>query len=164
MGLGCERGEHGVARAAGVAFRPEFTWFQIRVPLAYAKSERGAIAVTHRFLKERPRTPREPDDDGNSRNTGGAPKPACGSPGALTTFVPNLVGLSGLLPGGQLEINAVHRPTAKRDDQPCRCRSWLPWRDSPRRRSPTCSQGCRQRSVAEMSDKIACKCGSPTFY
>ena len=126
MGLGCEGGEHGVARAAGVAFCPEFTWFQIRVPLAYAKSERGAIAVTHRFLKERPRTPREPDDDGNSRNAGGAPKPACGSPGALTTFVPNLVGLSGLLPGGQLEVDAVSSTTAPRDGPRCRRRFCLP--------------------------------------
>jgi phage-related protein len=37
----------------------EFKSFQIRMPFAYAKNERGVIVVTHGFLKKKPRTPKE---------------------------------------------------------------------------------------------------------
>ena len=37
----------------------EFKSFQIRMPFAYAKNERGVIVVTHGFLKKKPRTSRQ---------------------------------------------------------------------------------------------------------
>jgi phage-related protein len=37
----------------------EFKSFQIRMPFAYAKNERGVIVVTHGFVKKKPRTPKE---------------------------------------------------------------------------------------------------------
>ena len=37
----------------------EFKSFQIRMPFAYPKNERGVIVVTHGFLKKKPRTPKE---------------------------------------------------------------------------------------------------------
>jgi hypothetical protein len=37
----------------------EFKSFQIRMPFAYAKNERGVIVVTHGFFKNKPRTPKE---------------------------------------------------------------------------------------------------------
>jgi hypothetical protein len=37
----------------------EFKSFQIRMPFAYAKNERGVIVVTHGFFKKKPRTPQE---------------------------------------------------------------------------------------------------------
>lgn len=37
----------------------EFKSFQIRMPFAYAKLERGMILVTHGFVKKKDRTPKE---------------------------------------------------------------------------------------------------------
>lgn len=37
----------------------EFKSFQIRMPFAYAKNERGVIVVTHGFFKKKPRTSKE---------------------------------------------------------------------------------------------------------
>jgi phage-related protein len=37
----------------------EFKPFQIRMPFAYAKNERGLILVTHGFTKKRDETPKE---------------------------------------------------------------------------------------------------------
>lgn len=37
----------------------EFKSFQIRMPFAYAKNERGLILTTHGFLKKKDKTPRE---------------------------------------------------------------------------------------------------------
>ncbi len=40
----------------------EFKSFQIRMPFAYAKRERGLILITHGFIKKKARTPREEID------------------------------------------------------------------------------------------------------
>ena len=37
----------------------EFKSFQIRMPFAYAKNERGLILVTHGFIKKKDKTPKE---------------------------------------------------------------------------------------------------------
>ena len=37
----------------------EFKSFQIRMPFAYAKNERGQILITHGFIKKRDKTPKE---------------------------------------------------------------------------------------------------------
>ena len=37
----------------------EFKSFQIRMPFAYAKNERGLILVTHGFMKKKDKTPKE---------------------------------------------------------------------------------------------------------
>src|ERR1700730_15542619 len=37
----------------------EFKSFQIRMPFAYAKNERGLILVTHGFIKKKAKTPKE---------------------------------------------------------------------------------------------------------
>jgi phage-related protein len=37
----------------------EFKSFQIRMPFAYAKNERGLILITHGFLKKKDKTPKE---------------------------------------------------------------------------------------------------------
>ena len=37
----------------------EFKSFQVRMPFAYAKSERGLILVTHGFIKKKDKTPKE---------------------------------------------------------------------------------------------------------
>jgi len=37
----------------------EFKSFQIRMPFAYAKNERGLILITHGFVKKKDRTPEE---------------------------------------------------------------------------------------------------------
>ena len=37
----------------------EFKSFQIRMPFAYAKSERGLILITHGFIKKKDKTPKE---------------------------------------------------------------------------------------------------------
>jgi phage-related protein len=36
----------------------EFKSFQIRMPFAYAKNERGLILITHGFIKQRDKTPK----------------------------------------------------------------------------------------------------------
>jgi phage-related protein len=36
----------------------EFKSFQIRMPFAYAKGEKGLVLVTHGFIKKSPKTPR----------------------------------------------------------------------------------------------------------
>jgi phage-related protein len=40
----------------------EFKSFQIRMPFAYAKKERGLILITHGFIKKKDRTPKEEID------------------------------------------------------------------------------------------------------
>jgi len=37
----------------------EFKSFQIRMPFAYAKNERGLILITHGFIKKKDKTPKE---------------------------------------------------------------------------------------------------------
>ena len=37
----------------------EFKSFQIRMPFAYAKNERGQILITHGFIKKKTKTPKE---------------------------------------------------------------------------------------------------------
>lgn len=37
----------------------EFKSFQLRMPFAYAKKERGLILITHGFIKKKDRTPKE---------------------------------------------------------------------------------------------------------
>jgi phage-related protein len=37
----------------------EFKSFQIRMPFAYAKNERGLILITHGFMKKKAKTPKE---------------------------------------------------------------------------------------------------------
>jgi phage-related protein len=37
----------------------EFKSFQIRMPFAYAKKERGLILITHGFIKKKDKTPKE---------------------------------------------------------------------------------------------------------
>lgn len=37
----------------------EFKSFQIRMPFAYAKNERGLILITHGFVKKRDKTPKD---------------------------------------------------------------------------------------------------------
>ncbi len=37
----------------------EFKSFQIRMPFAYAKSERGLILITHGFVKKKAKTPKD---------------------------------------------------------------------------------------------------------
>jgi phage-related protein len=37
----------------------EFKSFHIRMPFAYAKSERGLILITHGFIKKKAKTPKE---------------------------------------------------------------------------------------------------------
>ena len=37
----------------------EFKSFQIRMPFAYAKNERGLILITHGFVKKKDKTPKE---------------------------------------------------------------------------------------------------------
>lgn len=37
----------------------EFKSFQIRMPFAYAKNERGLILITHGFVKQKDKTPKE---------------------------------------------------------------------------------------------------------
>lgn len=37
----------------------EFKSFQIRMPFAYARNERGVIVVTHGFIKKRDKAPKE---------------------------------------------------------------------------------------------------------
>ena len=37
----------------------EFKSFQIRMPFAYAKNERGLILITHGFIKKKAKTPKE---------------------------------------------------------------------------------------------------------
>jgi phage-related protein len=37
----------------------EFKSFQLRMPFAYAKSERGLILITHGFIKKKAKTPKE---------------------------------------------------------------------------------------------------------
>jgi phage-related protein len=37
----------------------EFKSFQIRMPFAYAKNERGLVLITHGFIKQKHKTPKE---------------------------------------------------------------------------------------------------------
>lgn len=37
----------------------EFKSFQIRMPFAYAKTERGLILITHGFIKKKNKTPKD---------------------------------------------------------------------------------------------------------
>jgi len=51
-------GDHGKFGDLGDGMY-EFKSFQIRMPFAYAKNERGPILITHGFIKKKNKTPKE---------------------------------------------------------------------------------------------------------